>query len=155
MTDTKEIKMLTDKIVKMVVDFDEYEYPERWMSAEDTLMHWEMSGVNVWYKSEILNEDEQKRLEIFLTENQNIETYTDLRIVIEWILSDFPFSGWDCKDDLIFGDQHSHYINGEEPKVDWFSDPMCKLSFYRTYGEIQKFEGLVPHYRNLLREHLN
>lgn len=164
--------MLTDKTVKLVTEFDGWEYPNLYPQKRTlfeggpvitTYESWVSDGVSGYYPNQVLNLDEQKRLEELLSDNKISKNYEVVSDFIQWVNCNCPTYG-DYKDCIVESWEYEyHYLGRRKSSFDgtpfdddkWLQDPKNRVMFWDRHYKQEYFEKTLPHYVETLRQLLD
>jgi hypothetical protein len=155
-----EFEMLNIEIVKLVEEFDGFRnpnidslnsYKEEGQSISDL---WEEQGIQNYYESRVLNQEEQKKLTELLLTDRNEDHFRAVSSYIRWATNNLDWQE-DLKDCLRHSDEYDHFILGREIgggcHSDWCKSSIGRISFFSKYYSDQYFEKMLPHYIESLR----
>ena len=152
--------MLNIEIVKLVEEFDGWRCPniDSLISIKDGDQSisdlWEEQGIQSYYESRILNQEEQKKLTELLLTDRNENHFRTVSSYIRWVTNNLEWQE-DLKDYLRHSDEYDYFILGRELGAghhsDWCKSSIGRISFFSKYYSDQYFEKMLPLYIESLR----
>ena len=169
-SETTQMKILTDEIVKLVSNYKSY-FEDPNYEGPSVLDEWEL--IEYWSQSNkenSLSDDELNRLENLLSEVKSFSHMGEQRFeeVLSFInfIHTNPIHHWRGIDEEIYNDMKRHFIDGEPKEQIWIceccGDPIDvdisvddEIRFYETHHKIETYDKLLPLKIRKLREYLN
>lgn len=165
--------MLTDKTIKLVVNYENYNYPKAHVHKFTDKLGNEYTSLDLWHEQGLaqksewyfleeklhFSKDESYSLEEKLLKNSSSEPYEITSQFIKFVI-DKPFY-CERSDSLIHNIGHQYLIEKKNiaefsPEfqsviTDWFESEEGKIAFYEQYFNEQKFSTILPIYVQRLR----